>query len=1175
MSIQGPLPPPNEPPSILPGEPPPFQNLTLPLDTLEQLDNSLQLFASNHAIALPPGRLSLLELTTLINQEIKNLRSAILRAENLDPELWRRAHQAAIDAALELEKLHAQLQEKIRQWRVLVLDSTELVFIDYPNLVTTYNSFNLFMNNTWQSDRTAIQDLNALYLDYNTLTPGRIQQIYNSLTPQQRADLIAGMTQAEIDALGGEQNAVVIQWFNAQITSFNNYASNRDVQEQIDTLLLATLAYNAKVDAINLAIAQVNAERATFNLPPLPPYPRAPTPSPDPLYPVLPQQPLITTPIPPTLSELREFLTVPGIGDKGLVAVPPSPGLPLIIQSADLFVNFFTPVLNIALSIIEVSNRLIELSAEWALYDAVTANTPGIKNFVAPYGLFQKVGQVPIADLSGGGGAGLISFSLGLHSRILERVLSHALLQTIAQGTSFPVSQQFFESLQFSVLELLSKSSLLSAAPTIRSLSARLGNIGADSPVIAVAIALTFGDQIAALTNSSIIRELVNGQVSGLSFYARVQQREALAGVAQGEAALQEALNNGNPALIEGAVAHLAKARTALAETTRLFNAFGGASFGELAASANGLSAALNLSLLSVSTALYARALGIPELAPALFAQTHGEAANAALAALGSGSSIIDILDNPINMVYIKQTLVNQLINKFGVDAPAAQALVSGSINGTILKGADIHTLGGLQEVLLSEFLGHGAGLLQANALANEVTALIRGDLGNLFLHAAFGIHFDSSLIAASTANALFGKDVGLAGEILSNAIVHSLLYGGFGTQVRLQNELSELFQALGTSRSDAQEIASQTRQFIEMIGLAIPLNRYPGIADVLTSDTMLKKIAFGEGIVRQELVEDLQIRGLTNTQAEFLADQLSNLIEGKFVSPSQSDLLELAVREGIERTLIQKDSFETQRDFRDKLAEELRDVGFSIQNALFLSNSVASYGRGGEIPSIYGVSAEQLAVMHLSLAQQISSVTKISSEQAEALVLEAHKKAYTKAPFASEDDFRNILREEIYHALLKEGHPDGQMIFDQAMARLVDPSRLSLGTLIDAINARALALLTPDLGAKLAEEFKDRIFVSLLGKPPLAEIHNEEKREPLSILNQVETQLKHLIKEEEVENLANMLKKLKQLLEALTTPNAQLGFLLKTLTDNPGTFFNAANVSVGSDNFQATQIVA
>src|SRR5262249_24591073 len=150
----------------------------------------------------------------------------------------------------------------------------------------------------------------------------------------------------------------------------------------------------------------------------------------------------------------------------------------------------------------------------------------------------------------------------------------------------------------------------------------------------------------------------------------------------------------------------------------------------------------------------------------------------------------------------------------------------------------------------------------------------------------------------------------------------------------------------------------------------------------------------------------DLETRGLSRTQSQFLADQLSDLVNGKFTPPSQSNLLELSIREGTHRALTQKDTFETQRDFRDKLADELRAVGFERQNALYLANSVAAYGGGGGAPSVYGASLAQVAAMNASLAEQISSGAKMSRESADALVQEARQRVDTKGPFASDAEF-------------------------------------------------------------------------------------------------------------------------------------------------------------------------
>src|SRR5690606_32149218 len=110
-----------------------------------------------------------------------------------------------------------------------------------------------------------------------------------------------------------------------------------------------------------------------------------------------------------------------------------------------------------------------------------------------------------------------------------------------------------------------------------------------------------------------------------------------------------------------------------------------------------------------------------------------------------------------------------------------------------------------------------------AHLLANETMALIRGDMGVQYLSVAFGLNFDRAAIASSISDNIYGVDRGLAGAMLSNAVVRSLLYGGFGSRVRLQNELLEKYQTLGLSRQDAYEVAAMTTSFIATMGVLVP----------------------------------------------------------------------------------------------------------------------------------------------------------------------------------------------------------------------------------------------------------------------------------------------------------------------------------------------------------------
>ncbi len=116
--------------------------------------------------------------------------------------------------------------------------------------------------------------------------------------------------------------------------------------------------------------------------------------------------------------------------------------------------------------------------------------------------------------------------------------------------------------------------------------------------------------------------------------------------------------------------------------------------------------------------------------------------------------------------------------------------------------------------------------------------------------------------------------------------------------------------------------------------------------------------------------------------------------------------------------------------------------------------------------------------------------------------------------------------------------------------------------------------MLRPDLGSELAQEVHNALLSALVGGTTVDEISNEETRNPLSVLNQLNDQLEKLTNEEEIANLIKMLKKLQELLAALLSGSPE-GHLLGTsiMDAASGPFFGAANVSEGGQDYQAMQI--
>ncbi|CCB90415.1 putative uncharacterized protein [Waddlia chondrophila 2032/99] len=1248
----GPTPPQTEPTV----NEPPENSVETFGDTLLQAEEPAEVsLLINGQIDLPPGRISIRELQEIIQETIQKLKRAIIDAQQLDPLISERWHRALAFEAQSLEDLHSELLETVERWKQLETKAKE-IYDAHSDLEAATIDFNNFMTTVWSQDRAAIQDLNAILNTYNHLTPQGVTTINNSLSQAEKNALLAGLTEQEIEDLGGEEYAVAFQYINQKIGEWNQYVANRpDVQEAINNIVQQTTAYNELINDYNTLTNSINAERAEFGLPNLPFYDSTPVPNPQPLYTTLPSQPEITVPlIPSNATErltlflqkpteertddfiaaldaingvtpeqantavaeatangpyatesaffgavrtelgvlfdppsdgyqkfdqalngfpMRYGLEVPSSAQIGTISSPIYPGDPIDVNSYELTALFFIPLVNSFLGYTSLFRQSLSLE-EAVIANEIFFQSLRHQNLTLPFGYFDTLNPVFQAGANSIGGLGLASAAMGLQSRHLQIVLSRILFRESAANASLPISARLYSRLQFTALEILSKSSLMSSMPALRFVASRLGSVAAQSPAVFAAISLAYAGQVGAIVDSGLFRIIVNGQINRLGFYARQRFGAASRNLQAAQRELALAIKSGNPFRMASAVDRLTQAEVELSNATRLFNAFGLTSIGHFASLSTQLAAGLNLSLLGISSAFYARALGIPNLVPLIFAQVSQLPPQDLLIALTSRATLSDVLENPISLVFAKQTLTNLLVHRLGYSAAVSAAIVNNAINHAIYSGVGLNTISSFRNELVRQFTAEGVNPLQANLLANETVALIRGDIGARYLNIAFGLNMDTSAAAASLVNSLFGVDIGIGGAMLSNAITRSLQYGGYGSRVRLQNELFEQFRDFGLSRGDALAYASQTLNFYETVGIVVPLTRFPGLTNALLGDPLLRSIALGQGLVRKEILEDLQTRGLSNTQAEFITDQLLALASGNFVLAPETVRFELALRGAINRALVNPNAFETQREFRNRLREELRAVGFSLNDAIFLANSTAAYNVNGAFLPVTGVSASKLQAVNSAFVGELTN-NGISRSQANLIFEHALKQANQRAPFFSSDDFLNILKEEVFSTVQTEtGRGDGSYLFDRAVASVLSASQtLSLDALVEQISNSATGVLRPDLGGALASRLRDQILVSILGGRTIDEISNEEQRNPLSIVNLVTDQVRRLRNEEDDAEQIRMLRKLIQLLEKLATPNASIGYLLSSLGDNPGTFIGAANVSKAGENYQALQI--
>ncbi len=1103
------------------------------IDQLLQSESSstpLSLYLSaNPSISLTPGSLSLIELTKLISSVISKLRESLNQAELLDDELTRKFHLAALDTANGILDDYSSVVGQVNVWNNELQATGTAIQEQYDVVEQKRQAYTDLLNQTAANDATQKATVNQ-YID-----------IYNDPTALQNFADSKGMTLQQ-----------AVDFINQKINDYNNYMSSSSaaLQSALNDYNQSIDDYNSLIDGANSQLDTINSERTAEGLSTLPYLDKLSKVNSNVNFYINRIQPQSL----PNVSLPAGSTHISDVTSQSVVNNTPPPNAEPVIPRcpySEALRILWLPSTLPALAFLSSFNRILDLAEAYRQSELLLYRDLGF-NILSPSQIIESAQQVFLDSVGVlGGGIGLASFALGLHSRNLEIALSSAVLRSLASNWSMPITGRQFARLQFTALELLQRSSLLSPMPALRFIASSLGMLGSASPAINVAISLAITEQVLGIAGGGVLRNIVNAQFNRMPFFARIELEHSMSRVVNAEIGLNNAIASGNPSMIRNAIQQLGSARIRLANATRLANTFGMMSIGGMAAFTSSVSATMSLSILTVALAQLGRAIGMPGLIPQMYAQLAGIPTIEILAAMSAGSRILDVLDNPLSILALKQTLVDSLVFGRGFNSVAAGLMINSAINNVILNGGVVG-FSQLQSRLAEEYMAQGFSFFQANMLANETTALIRGDMGVNFLNVAFGLNFDRSIVASSIVNNILGIDRGFAGAMLSNAVARSLLLGGFGSTVALQGRLTQEFLNLGLSFGDASSLSQNMASLIGSAGVVIPFASYPGVASLLLGNEMLSAIAFGSNVVRDELRNSFMAQGLNYFQADFLASQVTSLAARTFTSPG--NLFEIALEAAIGRA---GTSFQTQREFRDELFRELRGVGFNLRDAMYLANSAASFGLNGALIPLFGVSPDVLSAIGGSVVNRISAELGVSPVEAQAIYAQAEGRALSGGPYSSPDQFQTALKEEVFRSILSNtGRPDGNVIFDHAMGDLANPAQLlNLAGLTEQISNSLLGLLRPDLGSRLAQEIKDQILLGLLGGTTVDEIENPERRNPLSVLNQMNDSLQTLLHTDEEEDMKKTLRKLIQLLQAMLTPNAEIGFLLQSLSDSPSTF--------------------
>jgi hypothetical protein len=355
------------------------------------------------------------------------------------------------------------------------------------------------------------------------------------------------------------------------------------------------------------------------------------------------------------------------------------------------------------------------------------------------------------------------------------------------------------------------------------------------------------------------------------------------------------------------------------------------------------------------------------------------------------------------------------------------------------------------------------------------------------------------------------------AAAVIANAAVN-----GAGSNVQTEQEVKQnLEQALvnqGLSKLDAALQAQQLTEFIKA-DVGIPtLNNPP-------PDTINATKA------ASELLDT--VLGINNAQEE-----TKNRIIQQFVTNREK--IAAIIKESIQ-SAIRSGKLDISRELRNEVVAGLRSGGFELKQSLYLANQLINQLTGNPLSPITGITADRL--------EQLKDADK-------GITQSAISEAINSGPFSSEIAFTNALR-----GILDRSSGGGAAL-DNALASLSNIKILNIEELHKTLSEHLDNLLT-GLGAANAREARDKILIALLGGATPKEVVDVEKRNPISLINQISEQKARISKDAKKEDEEKIHERFLEVMQAFMIPNAILGNAITSMQDKPTTVLNSISGAV------------
>jgi hypothetical protein len=276
------------------------------------------------------------------------------------------------------------------------------------------------------------------------------------------------------------------------------------------------------------------------------------------------------------------------------------------------------------------------------------------------------------------------------------------------------------------------------------------------------------------------------------------------------------------------------------------FGDLGAPSAGELAQISGNLSAALNAALLGITLASYEQSLGFPDLSLQVLANTEGLSQTDAITAAIGGSRYGDALSNPLSVLFLKQSLTDNLVLQSGLPSQTAAIIVNNAVNNLANSGVNFVSAEALIAALQGQFVQQG--------VASNVAALL----------AAEGLNYINALLGVPGLNQVTPGEVPPGSN--PSAVVNDIIDINRRILATLEKYNNVLNEVLKNIQADREKIA-------EILKAAL-------LSDILNGKS---DINFQ---LRDSAVAALRSAGYSTKLSLYLANQLIRRLTGNQLSP-------------------------------------------------------------------------------------------------------------------------------------------------------------------------------------------------------------------------------------------------------------------------------------------------